>query len=87
MRAQNISIMKRLHWFDKKEAEEKKFKGRRRLGWKRRRKLDKTFLLRRKRESELERKSDNNNQIPVPAKTYLHSSILHSTTEHTRKLC
>ena len=38
------------------------------------------------RESELERKSDNNNQIPVPAKTHFHSSILHST-EHTRKLC
>ena len=40
------------------------------------------FVLRRKRE--LERKSDNNNQIPVPAKTHFHSSILHSTTEHKK---
>jgi len=80
--------MKRLTWFDeKKKLKKKKFKGRRRLGWKRRRKLDKTFMLRRKRESELERKSHNNNQIPVTAKTHFHSSILHSTTEHTRKLC
>ena len=38
------------------------------------------FVLRRKRESEFERKSDNNNQIPVPAKVHLHSSMLHSTT-------
>jgi len=52
----------------KKKLKKKKFKGRR-LGCKRRRKLDETFILRRKRESELERKSDNNNQIPVPANT------------------
>jgi len=63
LRAENISIMKRLHWFDKKEAEEKVQRQKTRM-----RKLDETFILRRKRESELERKSDNNNQIPVPAK-------------------
>ena len=62
LRAENISIVKRLHLFDLKT---KKFKGRR-LGWKRRRKLDKTFILQRKRESELQRKSDIN-LIPVPA--------------------
>ena len=49
----------------KKKLKRKKFKGRR-LGWKRRRKLDETFILRRKRQSELERKPDNVNQIPVP---------------------
>ena len=48
LRAENISMMKRLHWFDKKKLK-KKFKGR--LGWKTR-KLDETFVLR--RESELE---------------------------------
>ena len=44
LRAENISMMKRLHWFDKKL---KKFKGIR-LRWKRR-KLDETFVLRWKR--------------------------------------
>jgi len=36
----------------KKKLKKKKFKGRRRIGWKRRRKLDETFILRRKRERE-----------------------------------
>ena len=75
--------MKRLHWFDQKEAEVQRQKAR----------MEKEEEIRRKihiEEEEIERITDETRQCKsdsCSSITHFHSSILHSTTEHTSKLC